>query len=140
MRAQRGEQRQERQTQNGEMVALDLLEQLHPGALELIAADARRHRLAGRIEIAVEEIVGQSPHGEAGPVDVVEQDVAVARDRNGRVERVDAAGQRSELRAGGGAVCRLGETPIAERERLVGTDHQPARQSGRDAQGLFARQ
>src|SRR5438046_10725420 len=73
VRAQKGEQRQERQTQNGEMVALDLLEQLHPGALELIAADARRHRLAGRIEIAVEEIVGQSPHGEAGPVDVVEQ-------------------------------------------------------------------
>ena len=39
--AQIGEQRQQRQTENGEVVAFDALEQMHADAFELIGADAR---------------------------------------------------------------------------------------------------
>ena len=46
------EQRQKRQAEHGEMIALDALEQLDARAFELIAADARGRRVADGIEIA----------------------------------------------------------------------------------------
>ena len=44
MATQKCEQGQERQAENGEVVALDPLEQMDAGAFELIGADALRHR------------------------------------------------------------------------------------------------
>ena len=45
--AQESKQRQQRQAENREMIALDALEQMHAEPFELIGADAGRHGLAG---------------------------------------------------------------------------------------------
>ncbi len=55
------------------MVALDALEQLDADAFELIAADARGRRVADRVEIAVEEAIGERAHGQVRRIDVLEQ-------------------------------------------------------------------
>ena len=96
------------------MVAVDPLEQLNADRLDLIGADAGGHRRPGRIEIAIEERLGQRPHGQAGDAPVLEQHVAAAYHRDGRVQLVCAAGERLELRAGGGAIRRLVEPAPAE--------------------------
>src|SRR5215510_4223993 len=59
------ERRQQRQAEDGEMIRLDALEQMYAEALELIGADARRHRRAGRFEISIEKAIAQHSHGHA---------------------------------------------------------------------------
>ena len=46
------QQRQQRQTENREMIAFDALEQMHAETFELVCADAGGHRLSCRVEIS----------------------------------------------------------------------------------------
>ena len=64
------EQRQQRQPQDREVVALDALEQLHAEALELVGADRLADAVAGAAQVLVEERVGEVAHGEARRRDV----------------------------------------------------------------------
>ena len=122
------------------MIALDALEQLDAGAFELIAADARSRRVADRIEIAVEKAVGERAHGQMRGVDMLEQHRAAAHHRHRRMQRMGLAAQRRKLLARAGAVGRLGEPPLAERQRLVGAEHHAVRMLRRHRLGLLARQ
>ena len=60
--AQIVEQRQQRQAEDGEMAAFDLLEQLRAQALDPVAADAAADRLIFGVEIGLEESVAERPH------------------------------------------------------------------------------
>ena len=111
-----------------------------PEPFELIAADAGRRRVAGRVEIGVEKVVRERPHGQPRRVDMLEQHLAVAHDRDRRMQRMGLAAQRRELRPRAGAIGRLGEAPLAERQRLVGAEHQAAGILRRHRLRLFARQ
>src|SRR5437868_2215229 len=52
--AQEGEQRQQRQAENGEMVAFDALEQMHAQSFELVSADACCHRFPCPVQIELD--------------------------------------------------------------------------------------
>ncbi len=53
----------QRQAENGEVVALDALEQLDAAAFDLIGADDAEHdAVADRREIVVEERIGERAH------------------------------------------------------------------------------
>ena len=109
-------------------------------AFELIAADARQRRLAGHVEIVVEESVGEVAHGQPRGIDMLEHHRAVAHQRHRRMQRVRLAAQRPQLLGGAGPVGRLVEALVAERQRLVGAEHQPAGLLRRHRVGLRARQ
>ena len=76
------EQRQQRQAEDGEIVAFDAFEQMDAGAFDLVGADARQRRLAGHVEIIVEKAVGKGAHGELRGVGEFEQHRAVAHQRH----------------------------------------------------------
>src|SRR5258708_39754928 len=57
---------QQGQTQDREMVAVDALEQLNAGALDLIAPDARRQRRSDRLDVGFQKAVREFPHGQPG--------------------------------------------------------------------------
>src|SRR5207244_3594222 len=137
---QEPEQREQRKPQNGEMVALDLLEQMAAKRLELVAPDARRHSRAGRVEIGVEEALRQRPHGEPRHVRMAEHYAAIARDRDRRMQLMGPAAERAQLLARRLAVLRLGETGAAQRERLVGADDEAARDARACDARLLARE
>src|SRR5882762_4653742 len=96
---QESQQREQRKPEDGEVIAFDLLEQVAPQAFELIAADAGGDRRAGRVQIGVEEALGQRPHGQLRAVHMAEYHPAVARQRDRRMELVGAARQRMQLLA-----------------------------------------
>src|SRR5215470_8496115 len=104
------------------MVTVDPLEQMHAQSFELIGADAGGHGRTGGGEIAVERVLIEPSHGEAGNRDVLEQHVTPASHREGRVQFVATPGERLKLRPGGGAISRLVKPASAERQGLVGAD------------------
>src|SRR5216683_2376900 len=87
MAAQEVEQRQQRQAEDREIIALDALEQLRTQAFELIDADRGERVVAERRQISVEKAVAESPHGEAGAVDQTPDHRAVAHHRDGAPRR-----------------------------------------------------
>ena len=60
MLRQEGEQRQQRQAEDGEVVALDPAEEMRAQPLELVGADRGAHGLAGARQIGVEEGFGEA--------------------------------------------------------------------------------
>src|SRR4029078_6504951 len=56
--------RQERNTENGEIVAVDLLEELGAETFELIGADRAQYLLAGGGEITADKFGAELAHGE----------------------------------------------------------------------------
>src|SRR5690348_7228057 len=101
------------------MVALDPLEQMNPESLELVGADAGDNRRPRLLQIALEELLGKIVHGEPGRHHRPVEKVLVANDGHGRMELVRLAAQRQQLLARGGYIGWLGETIVAQRQRLV---------------------
>ena len=120
------------------MIAVDPLEQLRAEAFELIAADACRGRAAGRVEIAFEERVGERPHGQPRHRDMLVKNLAVAQHRPCRMQRMGLAAQRAQLLPRGGAVGRLGKAFLAQRQSLIGAEHDAALPPHRDGARLLA--
>src|SRR5918999_1766253 len=56
------QQGNERQTENGKIIAANFLEQMGAKPLKLIAADACLNRRSGHREITIEERVRERPH------------------------------------------------------------------------------
>ena len=102
----RSEHDEERQAQDGEVIALDALEEVDAEALELVGADAGEDGVARGLEIPVDHGVRQGPHASASPSrPCLRDDRAVADDRGRRMQRVPAAGQSASCVRGGGP-CR----------------------------------
>ena len=115
------------------MIALDALEQMDAEPFELIGADAGRHGLAGRIEIGCRS----RPRSICRIVmraidDILEQYLAIARDGDGGIQLMAVAGESAQLLRGLRAAGGLVEKPLAERQRLIGADHDICRDAGRD--------
>src|SRR5205814_1303570 len=81
--AQKGKQRQQRQAEDGEMIALDAVEQMHPEPFELISADAGGYRLAGLVQIGFDFAFAQAAHRHFGNTDIGRQYLAVAGNGKG---------------------------------------------------------
>ena len=100
LRAQGSEHGQKRQAENGEMVTVDALEQMHAESFELIGTDTGRDRLPRLIQIAFNLAVGERPHRHSGDTDVAKHYLAVARHRNGGMQLVGLAGKLAQLISG----------------------------------------
>src|SRR5439155_5903755 len=66
------------------------IEQLNADPLDLIAADARGHRIARGCKIGVEEALRERTHGEPGNGLVLEHERAVANQRQRRMQFMGA--------------------------------------------------
>ena len=73
-------------------------------------------------------------------VDMLEQHAAVANQRDGRMQPVRLARQGAQLLAGRRAIDRLGKALLAERQRLVGAEHEARRHMRCDRMRLGAGQ
>jgi hypothetical protein len=71
---------------------------------------------------------------------MLEQDRTLAHEGDRSVKLVGLPAQQLELVARGCPVNRLGKSPLTKRERLVGADHDPARQLNGNGTRLFARE
>src|SRR5215208_3124169 len=138
-RPQGCEQRQEGQSEDGRVVALDPLEEVDADALEAIAADASRHVLAGEIEVAADRGVIERPHREPRRIEAVAEDGAVLRDGESAVEMVRAPGETRELAPRRRTVHGLVHDRAGEREHLIGADHDPGRPAAGDRERLLGR-
>src|SRR5262249_49305368 len=105
---------------------------MHSQPLELIGADARADALAGCFQIGVEKVLRQRPHPQARGGDGFEKYLAVADERGACVQLMRFAGKALQLLARSPKIRGLRKPPRAERERLVGTEHQGARLSTAD--------
>ena len=103
-------------------------------------------RRTGGIKICLQERVGERPHGEPRRRAVLENRIAVAHDRDRRMEHMHLPAQQLELVPRRGPIDRLGEAALPERQRLVRAEHKPTRrrhgqrllprQQGRNASGI----
>src|SRR6185437_16874520 len=99
MTAQEGEQRQKRQSEDREEIALDALEKLRAAAFDLIGADGIEDFLARRHDVIAEETVAEIAHDEARPVEHVPEPHAVATHGNRRRQLMRLPAQQSKLAA-----------------------------------------
>src|SRR6478672_820620 len=134
------QQRQQRKSQNDEVIALDALEQLDAALLELIRPHTRGDRGSRSIEIVFEKTVGKRAHGEPRRFAMLEQDRALPHESNRGVKLMRPAAQRLELLARGGPVSRLGESALAQCQRLVGAEYHSTGQTSGNRGCLLARQ
>ena len=75
------------------MIAFDTFEQMHAKALKLVGADAGGDGLSGCIEIGANFALAKLPHCHSRDGDAFKQYLAIARDGNGGVQFVAAAGK-----------------------------------------------
>jgi hypothetical protein len=95
--AQKGEKRQERKPENGEVISLDALEQMDPQSLQLIGTNAGQGLRSSRIEIGLDELIGHAPHGETRGLHTCEQHVLARRYNNGRMQFVGVTRECTQL-------------------------------------------
>lgn len=105
------------------MIAFDPLKEMHSEPFELIGSDAGGDQFSRLFEIGSDFGLTKRPHRHARDRNVLEQDLAIVRDRNGAVEFVDTAGKRMELLSCFSLAGRLCEESLSDRKRLIGTDH-----------------
>src|SRR5579863_7435312 len=109
MPAQEIERRNQRQPEDGEIIAIHPLEQLTAKTFQLICADAGGRRFADGIKIKIDERVGECAHGQARGVDMLEQYRTVLHKSDRRVKLMTRAGQGTKLRLRRATIGRLGE-------------------------------
>jgi len=115
------------------VVARDVREQLQPWSFHLVGAGRVQRRLAHLIEVALDGLRLEWPHGQAGPLHVVPQPGAIAHHDDRRDQLVGRAGEHRDLRMRVGAINRLVEPATSSRQDLVGADDQRARVARGDA-------
>src|SRR4051794_9822443 len=126
------ERGQQRQAENGEMIRLDTLEQMHAITLELVGADACRHDRTGRVEIGIEKRIAESTHGHARHLHRFGEHLAVAYKRNRRMQLMRLASESTQLRASSRNIGGLVEALLTEHQSLIGAEHQPSRHAVRN--------
>src|ERR1700733_5984126 len=137
--AQKCQQRQQWQTENGEVVAFDMLEQMNSEPFDLIGADGGRNRITSRFEIVLDFGIAKRTHGHAGYRNMLEQQFAVASHRNRRMKLMAMTGKCAQLI---GSLCPargLVENTRSQRKRLVGADDIPRWPTDRHGYGFLAR-
>jgi len=75
------------------MITFDAFEQVHAEPLELVGADAGGDGRPGFVQVMLNFGLGQRPHGHPRDGYGFEQNFAVTRDRNGRMQFVRITGE-----------------------------------------------
>src|SRR4051812_47779125 len=91
------EERQEGEAEDGEVAAVDPVEQLHAGTLDPVGADAPADRLPFAVQIVVEEGVTERAHRQAHRLAAPPDRLPVLDDHRRRVKAVSGAAERQEL-------------------------------------------
>src|SRR5215831_7685407 len=96
---------------------------MHPQSLKLIGTDARCDDPVSRcVNIGGKLGVAHRPHGHFSYSDMFKDDLSVLRNRNGGMKLMALSGEHPQLIKRLGAVLRLVEKAITQRQRLVGAD------------------
>src|SRR5918993_920772 len=138
-RPQAREKGNEGQAENGRVVAFDPFEQMNTRTLELIAADARRNGVAGKMKVAGNRLMVEPAHGQLRAVAAFAPDLPVECDCEGGVKRVRASREPRDLHARSLAVLRLVQHLAIDREHLVGAEHHAARPTAARRERLLGR-
>src|SRR5262249_58881986 len=101
------------------MVPFNFLKQVNADFFELISPDAGQRLRSGRVEIGIDEPVGDGPHGQSRRLHVAEHNALVADNRDRGMQLMAAASQGPQLVTGRATVRRLVEASLPERERLI---------------------
>src|SRR4029077_14692765 len=88
---ERIEQRQQRKAEDGEIVAVDLLEQLNSETFDLIGPDRAENLFTGSGEIAADELRGELAHDQCRALAVGPDGATVGREGNGAMQTVALA-------------------------------------------------
>ena len=113
--AQKGEKGQERKPENGEVISLDSLEQVDPHSLQLIGTNTGQSLRSDSIEIALDELIGHGPHGQARGLHTREQHTLIGSCNNCRMQFVGMARECTQLLARALAALAV-EPPALARE------------------------
>ncbi len=97
MLAQEPEQRQQRQPEDGGVLAFDALEQVDPASLQPIGADRGGHLAAFRGQIRIQEAVAELPHRETRLDHMMPHALPVPQTHDRRRQRMGATAQRPKL-------------------------------------------
>src|SRR3954471_20161639 len=119
------------------MIAFDLLEEMNPGSLQLVSADAGSYGRARLIEVSVEKGFRKRAHGKPRHRHVAERDRPIPAYRHTRMQFMGFAAQREKLGTCRGPIGRLGEAPLAKRQGLVAPDHNAVSGHRRDRTRLL---
>src|SRR3569832_2124669 len=77
--AQLGQKRQERQAENGKIIACDAMEKLRAQPFQLVAANGGQHRRTLGLQVAVQERIGKMPHPQLSGFGVTPDDLCFMR-------------------------------------------------------------
>src|ERR1043165_3262851 len=100
------QQRQQRQAENGEMIALDGVKQMNSCSFQLISPDAAGHGRPRGVEIGLQELLRKVPHNQSRNGDMAKRYGTVSTHGYRRVQLVRLGPHahqlaRSEERRGG---------------------------------------
>src|SRR6476646_7230546 len=94
---ERIEQRQQRKAENGEIVAVDLLEQLNSKPLDLVSPNRAQHLFSGGGKVSADDLRRELTHDERRSLSIGPDGLALGRERNGAVQCVALAGEIEHL-------------------------------------------
>src|SRR6478735_4356562 len=116
------EQRQQRKAENGEIVAVDLLEQLNSKPLDLVSPNRAQHLFSGGGKVSADDLRRELTHDERRSLSIGPDGLALGRERNGAVQCVALAGEIEQLGPRRFHAVGLVQDAIAKREHLVGAN------------------
>ena len=119
MLRQKGQQRQQRQAEDGEVVAIDTAEQMRADPFQMIGTNGGRDAYAGAFQVGVEKSLGERPHREACALVVVPEPGSATRHDDRRAKLVGLATEIEQLLAGAHAMDEHFRTAPLERNLPV---------------------
>ena len=93
--AKKRHQGQQGKTENGGIVSVDRVEQLHTTALQSVSTDRTGNRVGFSRQIVLEELLAEVAHGETRPRDVVPDVAPILTAHDRRHQHVTAPAQRA---------------------------------------------
>jgi hypothetical protein len=96
------------------MIAFNPIKQLDADTFQLVAANTCCGHVANDIKIAIEKGIREGAHGQAGGIDMLEQNGVVAHHCQRGMEYVGLATQSGKLGPHAKAICGLAESLIAK--------------------------
>lgn len=116
------------------MISLDLGEQLHARAFELVGPDAAEDTATRRGQVLVQEIVAEVAHDQLRPIAMMPQEVTVPHHADRRYLPVAAPAKRHEIASRRREISRFTKPRPVTFEYLVGSDDEgvdvPSRHPG----------
>lgn len=134
--AQEGEQRQQRQAQDGRMLAFDRFEQVNSRPFQPIGAHGGRDVIALKFEIVFQKRVRKAAHGQPRFGHVMPENAVILPAGDGSHEHVYAATQAPQLYPSRVHIHGLLEPAVIAYQQLVAADHQRLRLGRRNALGF----